>query len=300
MTLEQPAKKSTGVQTTKVNLRQLFGWIGGKRFVVNRIIPHVPKHYDAYVEPFLGSGTLLLALQPRRAIVNDVDPWLIMMWHLCCNHVDLVKAFTSQVQRSREEHAKQLAWFNQHYAELEKEVPKHWNSKDQCNCSSSLLTAALCYYYLKRTSYSSVVRFNSQGECKAIFAQPDQQRKLFPPNFVKVHEYLKSNDIQFSLGCYSKIQVPPNSLIYLDPPYDSCEYINNVQYREVVSQEELALWCKKQSGHIIMSNMATDKVKTLYTGWEHYEISITRTLNNWSGVQSNKTEALFVRKSMNN
>ncbi|MBQ2850872.1 MAG: DNA adenine methylase, partial [Thermoguttaceae bacterium] len=46
-------------------------WVGGKRQLLDEILPLLPKRMATYCEPFLGGGAVFLAKQPTRAIVND-------------------------------------------------------------------------------------------------------------------------------------------------------------------------------------------------------------------------------------
>ena len=52
-------------------------WAGAKRRQRRALLSLCPQRFNAYYEPFLGSGALYLALQPTRAVLNDRIPWLV-------------------------------------------------------------------------------------------------------------------------------------------------------------------------------------------------------------------------------
>ena len=45
----------------------LLKWVGGKRAILDRIRPLVPRHIQNYIEPFVGGGSLLLMALDMRA-----------------------------------------------------------------------------------------------------------------------------------------------------------------------------------------------------------------------------------------
>ena len=47
-------------------------WVGGKRQLLGALGPLIPKRFSHYCEPFFGGGAVLFALQPNKAIVNDL------------------------------------------------------------------------------------------------------------------------------------------------------------------------------------------------------------------------------------
>jgi len=55
-------------------------------------------------------------------------------------------------------------------------------------------------------------------------------------------------DIFFYCGDYSDLNIPPNSIIYCDPPY-----ANTTKYKNIIDYEKFWQWCriKKQEGHIV-------------------------------------------------
>src|ERR1700685_777976 len=57
--------------------KPLLKWPGGKRRLVQFILPLAPNEFNHYYEPFLGSGALFFAMQPQSAFLSDRNPDLI-------------------------------------------------------------------------------------------------------------------------------------------------------------------------------------------------------------------------------
>lgn len=52
-------------------------WAGGKRWLVSSHFDFLPTSFDRYVEPFLGSAAVFFHLQPRKAVLSDLNSDLI-------------------------------------------------------------------------------------------------------------------------------------------------------------------------------------------------------------------------------
>lgn len=44
-------------------------WVGGKRQLLERLMPLFPETYTSYCEPFIGGGAVLFALQPQKQLL---------------------------------------------------------------------------------------------------------------------------------------------------------------------------------------------------------------------------------------
>src|SRR5688572_23219196 len=52
-------------------------WAGGKRWFVANYADLLPKKFNRYIEPFLGSGSVFFCLKPKRALLGDLNADLI-------------------------------------------------------------------------------------------------------------------------------------------------------------------------------------------------------------------------------
>ena len=52
-------------------------WPGGKRELVNHLLPLFPERFGRYFKPFAGGAAVFFALSPRRAVLADTNGDLI-------------------------------------------------------------------------------------------------------------------------------------------------------------------------------------------------------------------------------
>lgn len=88
-------------------MKTFLRWPGNKHKYIKYILPLIPKEMKTYIEPFVGSGAVLLALQPKSWIINDKNSDLINMWKL--------------VQKQPEGLIQRMKSFNEVFMQLTKE-----------------------------------------------------------------------------------------------------------------------------------------------------------------------------------
>ena len=53
---------------------------GGKSKEIPNIMWHIPRFTGRYIEPFFGGGALFFYLEPRQAIINDINAKLMKFY----------------------------------------------------------------------------------------------------------------------------------------------------------------------------------------------------------------------------
>ena len=61
-------------------MKTFIRWQGNKSKHINKFIQYVPEFTGTYIEPFVGSGAMLLYLQPDHWIINDLNKDLVNVW----------------------------------------------------------------------------------------------------------------------------------------------------------------------------------------------------------------------------
>jgi DNA adenine methylase len=64
------------------NLKTFVKWSGNKSMHLKHLLPYIPKKFNRYIEPFVGSGALFLNLEPEKWIINDINKDIICLWKL--------------------------------------------------------------------------------------------------------------------------------------------------------------------------------------------------------------------------
>ncbi|MGN0718001.1 DNA adenine methylase [Treponema berlinense] len=61
-------------------MKPLIKYRGGKSKEIPNIKKHIPQFLGRYIEPFFGGGALYFYLEPKNAIINDINEKLISFY----------------------------------------------------------------------------------------------------------------------------------------------------------------------------------------------------------------------------
>ncbi len=242
---KQPlAKQVANIAEPVSKLEQLtppLKWAGGKRWLV----PYLQKtwqNYSSYrlVEPFCGGLAIALGLQPNQALLNDINPHVVNFYK-CLQHglkLDI------EVQNDREFYYTQRVEFNRLIHAGRSNTPQ----------------AAQIFYYLNRTGYNGLCRFNRNGGFNVPFGR---HRTINYTRDFSAYKLVFA-EWNFINVDFAKISVESGDFIYADPPYD----VDFRQYTkngfEWTEQERLARWLAQHNCPMIASNQATPRILELY------------------------------------
>ncbi len=224
-----------------MNEKPILKWAGGKRWLVPLLKDIWQSHSNLkLVEPFSGGLAVALGLNPDRALLNDANAHLINFYQQVAKGLKIpipLKNESAFYYEKREE-------FN---ALIRK---KQYQNKK----------AAGYFYFLIKTGFNGLCRFNNSGEFNVPFGQ--HKTINYKNCFMDYKDLFGKWD--FTHGDFENIKLAGNEFLYVDPPYDvefTKYYAKGFTWED---QVRLAHWLVQHQGPVIASNQATKRVLKLY------------------------------------
>jgi DNA adenine methylase len=216
-------------------------WAGGKRWQVPRIARlWAPHRHRRLVEPFCGGLAVALGLAPARALLNDVNAHLINFYRW------LKRGLTVQVHL---ENSERVFYANRaRFNELLRDG--HGRTRE----------AAALFYYLNRTGYNGLCRFNRSGQFNVPFG------RYSSINYARDFTLYRAAFAgwTFTARDFERLSLRRDDFIYADPPYD-VEFTNYAGNGfSWPDQIRTASWLSRHPGPVILVNQATDRICRLY------------------------------------
>ncbi|MDA1306476.1 MAG: Dam family site-specific DNA-(adenine-N6)-methyltransferase [Acidobacteria bacterium] len=216
-------------------------WAGGKRWQLPHLRPIWEPHaHRRLVEPFCGGLAVALGLQPTSALLNDANPHLINFYKW------IRKGLRITIPMKNDE-----ALFYSHRS--------RFNALLDAGKGNNAEAASL-FFYLNRTGYNGLCRFNSSGHFNVPFGRYATIR--YAKDFIDYRELFRG--WEFSVGDVADVPLERGDFVYADPPYD----VEFTQYSRGgfswEDQERTAVLLSKHRGPVVLVNQATNRVKKLY------------------------------------
>lgn len=203
-------------------MKPIIKYRGGKSKEIANFIQFVPNDYVRYVEPFAGGAALYFYLEPRIAILNDINSKLVDFYLAVQNNYEqLKKELTSlelEYRLNQADYEILKANSSSGYIENKNET-LYYLLRDMYNgkIKKKYMDATL-YYFINKTSYSGMLRFNSRGEYNVPFGR----YKHFNTQLVSEEHcnLLKRTEITNVDYCEIFNKCTSKDFVFLDPPYD--------------------------------------------------------------------------------
>lgn len=241
--LGDPLPLRRSADTPGGRLKPPLKWAGGKRWLV----PHLrtlwgPHRNRRLVEPLCGGLAVTLSLLPSRALLNDVNPHAINFYRW------LQKGFRPKLAMRNDRVA--------FYA-----CRRRFNDLIAAGRGPTREAAEL-FYYLNRTGYNGLCRFNSKGFFNVPFGS--YRTINYARDFSSYRAPLAG--WEFACGDFESLPLGPGDFVYADPPYD----VEFTSYsREGFRWEDQVRLARRLAAHpgpVVLSNQATGRIVRLYEG----------------------------------
>jgi DNA adenine methylase len=224
-------------------IRPPLKWAGGKRWQLRHLRPLWEPHRSRrLVEPFCGGLAVALGLMPDRALLNDVNPHIINFYRWVQRGLSIGVSFSNDSKT--------------YYA-----FRRRFNALLEQGGGESVEAASM-FYYLNRTGYNGLCRFNQKGAFNVPFGR---YAKIGYKSDLDFSVYVEPfSRFEFVSMDFESLPLEADDFVYADPPYD-------VAFRQYSKdgfgweeQVRTAEWLARHSGPVVLSNEATRRIVRLY------------------------------------
>lgn len=273
-------------------MKTFIKWQGNKSKHINKFVNYFPKEYNTYIEPFIGSGAVLLRLQPKKWIINDLNKDLINIWN--------------NVKNNPEKIIQNFKKFGKSFKTLNKE-----NKVKKCKKLTNTIehlkydeNRASLYLLMKFCAYMG----NIIAKNKFFFSGLDMNiylNKTYPflndtyyKNLLQVSEYLNINNGKIYNKDYKYIlnKAKKGDFVFMDPPYiEEHDYQFNYNKGEVLDESfilDLLSECKKLDNKNVKWLMTQADTKQIRKIFKEYTI---KTFTVYRLISKNYIKELIIK-----
>lgn len=260
-------------------MKPMIKYRGGKSKEIPHIIWHIPRFTGRYIEPFFGGGALYFYLEPREAIINDINPKLMSFYCGVRNDYDNLRNELDEIEKlysNNRRNFDELKALHPDERVEDRNEKLYYRIRDMYNgLVDKEYSDALLYYFINKTAYSGMIRYNAKGEFNVPFGRYQNiNTKLITREHHRLlnRTQLYNCDFEeiFNMAC-------EDDFMFLDPPYD-CTFSDygNEEYKDGFSEtshKRLAEAFKNLPCKTLMVIGRTPLTEKLYDGYiiEDYE-----------------------------
>lgn len=216
-------------------MKPLIKYRGGKTKEIPHILAHIPRFSGRYIEPFFGGGAVYFHLERSNAIINDINTKLIDFYRGVQQNYTTLRKELDEIERiyslNRRDFEALKALTPDERVEDKNEM-LYYSLRDMFNgLSKKTYSDALLYFFINKTAYSGMIRYNAKGEFNVPFGR---YQHLNTSLVTSQHSKLLANTEIFNEDYKAVFDMAKkDDFMFLDPPYD-CVFSDygNEEYRD--------------------------------------------------------------------
>lgn len=258
-------------------------WVGGKRQLMEKLLPHVPKLKKGatYHEPFVGGGAFFFALGATRALLSDTNERLVRTYRAIKESPGLVI-----------ERLKALPHTPGFFAHYRAEDVDLWSDVE----------VATWFIYLNKTGFNGLYRVNRAGKFNVPFGDYKNPNICDSLNILACARALRFAQV----GCCGFEAVlgraKAGDFAYFDPPYVPLSKTSNFTsftrdgftVDDQTRLRDVALELKRRKVRVLLSNSSAELVMELYSSKFKIEnVLARRNVNSKAGGRGEIGEVLI-------
>ena len=192
------SKYETSLLNVQKSIKPFLKWAGGKKQLIPELLKYVPKDYDKYIEPFIGGGAFFFHLNPKNAVISDLNFELILTYNTIRDSVENVITTLNGFKHDEE-----------FFYNIRSINPETLSDVER--------TARLLY--LNKTCFNGLYRVNKKGLFNVPYGK-GTGKFYNPDNLRDSSEFLQYAHIEHSGYLeVTRKYAKDGDFIFLDPPY---------------------------------------------------------------------------------
>ena len=251
-------------------MKPLIKYRGGKSKELHHLVKHIPDFSGRYIEPFFGGGALFFYLEPKKALINDINSKLMAFYSTVKSDFKILSAeldSIEQIYTLNRKRFEQLKAKSPDSRVNDENEAFYYRLRDMYNeLIDKKYSDAALYFYINKTAYSGMIRHNSKGEFNVPYGR---YANLNTSLITEAHHKLLGNT-EILNSDYKKVfqLVKKDDFMFLDPPYD-CVFSDygNIEQKDGFTEEnhlELASAYRKLECKALMVIGRTPLTEKLY------------------------------------
>lgn len=249
------------------DIKPFLRWAGGKSRLMNLLLHYLPDDISKrkYIEPFVGAGSMFLALQPKQAFLSDANSHLINTYKYIHSSPHLIHRYLSQ--------------------HLKRTCEAYYYQIRECyNRSKPSAAQAARFIYLNKTCFNGIFRVNRDDEFNVPYGWKEPPLLPGLQHLRRVSKALKGVKL-VACGFQEALRnTTSKDFIYIDPPYPPLNGIANFTHYTAdrfteTDQRQLAQLFSNlhlKGCKLMMSNADLPLIRRLYKGFNIHKLSVVR------------------------
>lgn len=262
-------------------MQPVIKWTGSKRTQAEHIIKLVPDNINTYYEPFLGGGSMLIRM------IEECEKGNKHINHFVATDLNLDLIYIFRIIRDCPEQLIEDYRLRSAVLRLSKdwtEATEYYNSMRRLynTCESQDVVRPYLLFFLSRTCFNGLIRYNSNGEFNTSFhvnrlgMEPERMAKIIREWSRLLNKY----DVRFGASSFEYV-LPlvenADDFVYLDPPYANST--SKMYQHDVFDNEKLfemmkqlpCKWAMSYDGRVDDEDNTFDVPSDLYVRHEYID-----------------------------
>ena len=274
---------------------RLFSYYGGKHYLVKQLLPLVPTDCSDYVEPFVGGGSMFLALAQDKKIetahLSDIDIMPVHCYEMCRDYHDEMTQCAAEL-------------IDEYFAD-----PAEFcaTAKQRLSSPAFDVRFAATWWMYMRLAFSGIIIYDAGQNCTSISfskltragtcykrTRENFERRLKQIN--EVSKLLQQTSASISCASYADVcfKMQTSTFIFLDPPYH-CSNMGYTHKWSLVELKRLVSTMRdwhRQGAKMMLTYQQSSKLDSMIDFMRH--VTLNNTYRAASAIKKRKDESVYI------